>query len=315
MCPEPSPLAQLMRLFPRVLVICGSFECARHSGGYWPHDVQDRITLVRFELVNRRLAARIGGALAAELGIAEPAIIPVGHRARLSSGTRRRLKERILPLAAHLHAVSLAADSGAVSTLILESDLKPLPENALTPPEVKELGRVLGEKKWELFRPTGYHRTFSADRFRLLNGTCNTACRCHRISPHLPVCRFRSQFEHATFLPDHARPGFALTCISPESHLHPYQRVCEVYAPSLGRGSGRESGPSPWPSLHRPPPQCASLRMPAYGSSASQLDRIRMGTVTNSTAARSPVYCEVNDSDVSRLGFEAQAVQAIVCQL
>ena len=39
-CPEPGPMADLMRLFPRVLIICGGFECARHAGGYWPQDVQ-----------------------------------------------------------------------------------------------------------------------------------------------------------------------------------------------------------------------------------------------------------------------------------
>ena len=33
-------MADLMRLFPRVLIICGGFECARHAGGYWPQDVQ-----------------------------------------------------------------------------------------------------------------------------------------------------------------------------------------------------------------------------------------------------------------------------------
>ena len=42
-CPEPGPMADLMRLFPRVLIICGGFECARHAGGYWPQDVQVRI--------------------------------------------------------------------------------------------------------------------------------------------------------------------------------------------------------------------------------------------------------------------------------
>ena len=36
-------MADLMRLFPRVLIICGGFECARHAGGYWPQDVQVRI--------------------------------------------------------------------------------------------------------------------------------------------------------------------------------------------------------------------------------------------------------------------------------
>ena len=43
-CPEPGPMADLMRLFPRVLIICGGFECARHAGGYWPQDVQVRIS-------------------------------------------------------------------------------------------------------------------------------------------------------------------------------------------------------------------------------------------------------------------------------
>ena len=33
-------MVDLMRLFPRVLIICGGFECARHAGGYWPQDVQ-----------------------------------------------------------------------------------------------------------------------------------------------------------------------------------------------------------------------------------------------------------------------------------
>ena len=103
-------MADLMRLFPRVLIICGGFECARHAGGYWPKDVQARIRLVRFEPVNQRLAVEIGQELSAELGIARALS---GARPRLSAAMQTTLQRRILPLAAHLHAVTLAAQEGA----------------------------------------------------------------------------------------------------------------------------------------------------------------------------------------------------------
>ena len=176
-------MADLMRLFPRVLIICGGFECARHAGGYWPHDVQARIQLVRFEPINQRLAAEIGPDLSAELGIA-PALS--GGRLRLSAATRTMLQRRLLPLAAHLHAVSLAAAEGASRVMILESDLKPLAANRLPEAQLKALAQTLRTRPWQIFRPTGYHRAFTSSRASQRNGSCTAACACAAVSPALP---------------------------------------------------------------------------------------------------------------------------------
>lgn len=225
-CPDPAPMAEVMRLFPRVLIICGGFECARHAGGYWPRDVQARIQLVRFEPVNQMLASEVGRSLSVELGIG-PTL--ASDRPRLSAGTQALLRTRVLPLAAHLHAVGLAAQEGVGRVMVLESDMHPIASNALPRPQLDALARVLDNRPWEIFRPTGYHRAFTTSRAGQRNGSCTAACRCHAVAAALPrACEVRAARSRT----ERTSAG-GLSCSTPD------------YAAadtSLGKGGAERSG-------------------------------------------------------------------------
>ena len=124
---------------------------------------------MRFEPINQRLAAELGQGLSAELGIG-PALTAAPPR--LSAAWQTAQQRRILPLAAHLHAVALAAEEGASRVMILESDLKPLAANRLPPAQLSELAQALRTRRWQILRPTGYHRAFTSSRSKQRNGSC-----------------------------------------------------------------------------------------------------------------------------------------------
>ena len=259
-CPEPGPMADLMRLFPRVLIICGGFECARHAGGYWPQDVQARIRLVRFEPVNLRLAAELGQGLSLELGIG-PAL--AGAPPRLSAAWQAATQKRLLPLAAHLHAVALAAEEGVDRVMILESDLKPLVANRLPPAQLAELSQTLRTRPWQIFRPTGYHRAFTSSRTKQRNGSCTAACACTPISPALP-------------------------------------RACEVKAGAAWRQTSHT--PTAAHTRQRPPVARTAGAAGAAGSCMvpdySAADTVISGAAPAAPADAGSAYCEVNDNDM-----------------
>lgn len=268
-------MADLMRLFPRVLIICGGFECARHAGGYWPQDVQARIRLVRFEPVNRRLAAELGQGLSAELGIG-PALAGAPPP-RLGAVWQTAQQKRLLPLAAHLHAVALAAEEGASRVMILESDLKPLVANRLPPAQLAELSHTLRTRRWQILRPTGYHRAFTSSRTKQRNGSCTAACACTVISPALPrACEVK------------AGAAWRLTSPTPlASHTpaaaHTRQR------PPVAPGAASAAG---------------SCLVPDY----SAADTVISGAASADAAGAGSAYCEVNDNDMYGVHSEAYPV-------
>ena len=233
---------------------------------------QARIRLVRFEPVNRRLAAELGQGLSAELGIG-PALAGAPPP-RLGAVWQTAQQKRLLPLAAHLHAVALAAEEGASRVMILESDLKPLVANRLPPAQLAELSHTLRTRRWQILRPTGYHRAFTSSRTKQRNGSCTAACACTVISPALPrACEVK------------AGAAWRLTSPTPlASHTpaaaHTRQR------PPVAPGAASAAG---------------SCLVPDY----SAADTVISGAASADAAGAGSAYCEVNDNDMYGVHSEA----------
>ena len=228
---------------------------------------------MRFEPVNQKLAAELGRALSAELGIGAAL---AGAPPRLGLAWQTAQQKRLLPFAAHLHAVALAAEEGVSSVMILESDLKPLAPNRLPPAQLTELSHTLRTRRWQIFRPTGYHRAFTSSRAKQRNGSCTAACACTTISPALP-------------------------------------RACEVKAGGVRAGSAwRQTAPSlaalpsPLTSRARAAGAAASCLVPDYSAADTAISGA--ASASADAAGAGSAYCEVNDNDMYGVHSEAYPV-------
>ena len=155
-------------------------ECARHTGGYWPPDVQ-RALLRPLDVrsANAEIARVAGPVVGAMLGLTS-AKAPSDEAAIVR-------RKRILPLLGHMHAVHLAAEENVTGVVVMESDLKPLAQHALTAAQVAELRATLSARRWSVLRLTGYFR-------RTLDGSgCKAECACADVGTTRRLCSLRAQ--------------------------------------------------------------------------------------------------------------------------
>ena len=111
-CPAPGSLADFLRSFEHVFVMCEGHRCARHISGYWPLNVS--IKPFDTEDFNRMLAHQLSPPVAHALGLAPQR---AASRRAVPSATAHRL----LVLLAHLTVVQEAARRGSRNILIMES--------------------------------------------------------------------------------------------------------------------------------------------------------------------------------------------------
>ena len=172
-CPAPGTLGDVLSIFPRMYVLCVGGDCARHVGGYWPRSVSDRMRVIDIVALNVRLSHIAGQSLSPHLGIGgqTPGNLEL-YAAR----------KRVLPLLAHLHAVHLAAREGVRGVVVLEGDIRPVPNNALSLNEVQQLRSGLTVHTWDVLRPSGYfNRAFPRGVNSGTAKSCLPACACHPV--------------------------------------------------------------------------------------------------------------------------------------
>ena len=134
-CPPPGTLADLLENFPRVNVLCLEADCARHTGGYWPSAIKQRMRALDVRTINTEVSRVAGHSLATAFGMAGTA---AGSQTLPTAADEAftEPKRRTLALLSHLHAVHLAVQEGLESVVVMESDLKPLVANSLKMEEV-----------------------------------------------------------------------------------------------------------------------------------------------------------------------------------
>ena len=78
-----------------------------------------------------------------------------------------------------------------------------------------QLAETLRTRRWQIFRPTGYHRAFTDSRSKRRNGSCTATCECAAISLALPrACEVKAA-AHTRHRPPGAA-GAAGSCPVPD---------------------------------------------------------------------------------------------------
>ena len=153
-------------LFNRTFVLCfGLSTCPRHRRGYWPRHVHDRMTVIDGHDLDRTLAQRLGARGAALLGVLPAHASEADRRRKLQAPHWLRIvRHRVLALLATLKIIELADEARLPNVLVLEGDVRPVPQNALQPADIEGLRAYMRSQPWEIVRPSGYFYDFAQAR-------------------------------------------------------------------------------------------------------------------------------------------------------
>ena len=121
-CPNVSTaVLDVMSSFDAIYVICTGKNCARHEAGYWRHDVQAKIHIVR--------------------------------------GVYDKGNKRINNFNSHLSCIERGR--GHETLLILEDDVRPVAQHSLARADVPRILWALRSREWDVLRLASYPRLFS----------------------------------------------------------------------------------------------------------------------------------------------------------
>ena len=184
-CPAPESLADFMLLFNMTFILCYRSSCKRHNFGYWPEQVHNRMIVFDGEHIDKQIASILPKSAVRWLGLLQTA-------KSVKVDDNYAVRHRVKALLSTLDLVHKAQQLKLPHSLIMEGDVRPVPQNALSTADIVDMRSIL-QSKWSVIRPSGYFFDFS--HYRKKRPTkCPAKCMCQPLGTKR-ACLVRAPFK------------------------------------------------------------------------------------------------------------------------